>query len=155
MRISRTVWTWRALAAIGLVAVTGCTNWGPLTSTYNGQVRVSATGLASKNNSGGQNVINLTDPDKDGNPVYAHTDWFIFGPEPNCQLTGGSCAPDFHQVGQSKTPEIQNTSAQYTHTYDDLDRAGSQLRIVSLACAQMGWPVPDSCSNDAILTFNY
>lgn len=54
--------------------------WGALSSTYNNQVRVSGYGQAYIGG-GGSNITTdyvLTDPAKDGNTVYAQTDYQFF-----------------------------------------------------------------------------
>jgi hypothetical protein len=46
---------------------------------------------------------------------------------------------------------VTKTSRLQVTLRSDADRA----RGVSKVCAQMGWPVPDSCSDSAFATFSY
>lgn len=37
----------------------------------------------------------------------------------------------------------------------DLDGDASRVRANPQVCAQMGWPVPDSCTSGGVPTFDY
>jgi hypothetical protein len=115
---------------------------------------VRASGTASLENS--QRVVNsirLEDPMSDGNNVYASTRVYFYRAEKFCVDT--PCPVKWHLETVIKTPEIANRVQTFTHKRAlrvDADR----VRLRVQACAQMGFPVPDSCSNEpAIATFSY
>jgi hypothetical protein len=53
------------------------------------------------------------------------------------------------------TKEYANTTVTVYLTVTSFDPVATQVRGVHYACAQMGFPIPDSCSNGAIVTLNY
>ena len=143
------------LASAMTLALTACnpsTKWGPITSYYDGQMRVSASGTASVlPTSQVQNNIVLSDTRQDGNSVYATTYWWF--DSYHCDADG-NCSTTYHQEGSAHTPEIHDSTGHYTYSRS-LDVGAAHARVATTACAQMGWPVPDSCSGAAIVTFAY
>jgi hypothetical protein len=142
------------LAAAGaLVALlTGCQltpqQWGPITSSYKDRVRVEGEGTFF-NDSGADAVNRMTIKDRadDGNNVYGKTSFMVW-------KYNSVQGRDTWVLDQAKsTGEIRNQSKTVS-LRTSLDQTGSRYRGVSQACAQMGWPVPDSCST-AVPTFNY
>jgi hypothetical protein len=137
------------LASCDVAAV----DWGPVTSTYDGRERVRGHGTFA--NEGYRRAVNRStfrdSMPNDGNTVYVRTSirWWKYRPV--------STNPRWDWVnGTSKTtPEISSGSYQ-THAVGwDLDPDGSKARAEPKVCAQMGWPVPDSCGNGGVPTFDY
>lgn len=139
--------------AIGLLAV--CTpamavSWGPNSSSYNGTRRVTGSGnFYNAGNTYARSKMVITDGRNDGNTVYGRT---VFS------FHGYQCKPDcltkwWTDVSKS-TPEFSNTTRTYW-----IDRGlrswGDRARGQVFACAQMGWPVPDSCSPSSYPSFAY
>jgi len=115
-----------AVPAFGPAALAA--GWGPYTSTYNGNTVVDIRGNISMNGTIAKNVITLTDTRNDGNAVYAKGKWW--------KRLGGV----WLFYGHENTGEIENTSSAYTWTKN----GASHQQVIG--CAQMGWPVPDSCT---------
>ncbi|MBX3314833.1 MAG: hypothetical protein KF906_10980 [Actinobacteria bacterium] len=124
-------------------------DWGPISSYYNGNRVVRASGTSSLvNSTTARNEILLEDSRADGNNVYATTNFYFWSPD-----SYGTWGWRNHT--RSTTSEISNRTATFTHSRA-LISAGSRVRMVSGACAQMGWPVPDSCADESgFVTFDY
>ena len=124
-------------------------DWGPISSYYNGNRVVRASGTSSPvNSTTARNEILLEDSRADGNNVYATTNFYFWSPD-----SYGTWGWRNHT--RSTTSEISNRTATFTHSRA-LISAGSRVRMVSGACAQMGWPVPDSCADESgFVTFDY
>lgn len=119
--------------------------WGILDSYYNGTKRVQAKGDWIKHaGTYARNDIILADPANDGNNVLVNTSfkWRKDG----AWAAGGSLA--------TKEYDFFSTPVA-TWVQKPLDGEASKARAVIKACAQMGWPVPDSCSDAAVVTFSY
>jgi hypothetical protein len=130
-------------------------SWGPVSSTYKNIVRVKAEGSFSKSggSTGAQSYFVLTDPVKDGNNVYGkvQTQFYVIG----CTTAGASwCTENWKNT---KEYSRSNTTTTWkTHlTQTNFRRDASQVRAIHIACAQMGFPVPDSCSDGAYVTITY
>lgn len=95
----------------------------------------------------GDNRIRVQDRRNDGNAVYGRTDFQFF------RLCGTATADTWCQETRYSTPETSSVVEVYLRRplREDADKA----RGVSRACAQLGFPVPDACSNGAIVTFSY
>ncbi|WKZ83131.1 MAG: hypothetical protein QY307_02455 [Acidimicrobiia bacterium] len=122
-------------AALALLLGAGpaaATAWGPIDSWYNGHRVVKAWGDAGHGSTSWNNFY-LQDPINDGNTVYAKTRFY------------SSWYP-YSLLYQRTTPEIENTTRYFSHT-----APGSYYTIKTIACAEMGWPVPDSCSSWVII----
>jgi hypothetical protein len=122
--------------------------WGPLTSVYKGVVRVSGSG--DFYNGGGIQVTTkyvISDRANDGNSVYGKTAYSFYR---LCEDGTTRWCPD----KSISTIQISNrTGTLYTSRplKGDAEKARGQVQV----CAQMGWPVPDSCSAAAIVTISY
>ena len=125
----------------------GCDAWGPLTSTYNGNTVVRASGYTNKTSQGVSDTFELQDPINDGNSVYGSARYLFWE-------AGTDGVYRWYTEAQDATPEISNRKATFTESAG-LRTDSSRIRILSYACAQMGWPVPDSCSDAAIVSYNY
>ena len=119
---------------------------GPLESWYDNQLRVEAT--AETWIEGGSHVnvdVWLHDPINDGNTVYARV-----------RVYHDACTSDAQWclVGSRQVGEINNIE-QWSHlSFEIPDHFATKFRVVVDACAQMGWPVPDSClTGSATLPF--
>ena len=141
----------RRSLVIVAVAVTmlasGCDAWGPLTSTYNGNTVVRASGYTNKTAQGVSDTFELQDPINDGNSVYGSARYLFWE-------AGTDGVYRWYTEAQDATQEISNRKATFTESAG-LRTDSSRIRILSYACAQMGWPVPDSCSDAAIVSYNY
>ncbi len=123
-------------------------DWGPVSSYYDGTPRVRGSGTFY--NDGYQDAANrmrITDPADDGNTVYGRTTFYVWK---CCDVHGG---PTWKQDQSKTTPEWRNSTRTYT-LRTSLDAVGSRYRADAEPCAQMGWPVPDSCES-AFPTFDY
>lgn len=146
-------------SAFGLTAEAGAAGWGPRTSSYNGQVRVEGGGTLERRDGGSWSRVRVKDRmPNDGNDVYGYTEWFriqercsSFGVQ--LAIVGSSssqCRIDAKRHARLSTPEITGE-----RTYEKLanwcDQDGKHcadygLKVVAGACAQMGFPIPDSCT---------
>lgn len=128
----------------------GSQNWGPLNSFYKHKERVSGSGSVHIDGSTYiRTDYTLVDPLADGNTVYGRVTYYYWK---ICSVT--DTAPSWCVGSTYSTDEISNTTSQFT-LQDTLDTKASQVRAEIEVCAQMGWPVPDSCSNTAIITMSY
>ena len=126
-------------------------HWGPLSSSYKGKVRVQGEGDFYKYQGAyARSTMKITDKSNDGNNVYGKTQFQFY------RVTTGSSSPSWIVSATKSTPEhagagVARTTSLQVGLRGDADRA----RGVTQACAQMGWPVPDSCSDSAYTTFSY
>lgn len=138
------------VAAVALTVsmlTTGCQPWGPLTSRYKGHTVVSATGYTNKNAQNVSDTFNLVDPINDGNSVYGKVDYLFWE-------RGIDGVYRWTLEAHDSTPEISNRKATFTESAG-LHAESARVRLISYACAQMGFPVPDSCSGPAIVSYDY
>jgi hypothetical protein len=95
----------------------------------------------------------LTDPLSDGNNVYGRADTHFY--RPGCISEGSSWCME----NRKNTREYARSASQSTWTIylsvTSFRPDSSQVRGIHTACAQMGFPVPDSCSNGAYVTLSY
>ena len=61
---------------------------------------------------------------------------------------------NFDRVKQGPEYSYFNTPVTF-YMFNSLHVTGDRARAAIHTCAQMGWPVPDQCSPDAIATFDY
>ncbi len=130
-----------------LTAPSFAQSWGPRTSTYRGIVRVEARGNFTNEAGTAHSLMTVTDRSYDKNSVYGYTSFFSYG-----QKVDGKT--DWVHQGILSTPEVENTTIRkilrrtmpWNHT---------KMRGEMAGCAQMGWPVPDSCTEPALLTIDY
>jgi hypothetical protein len=140
------------LGGLTVLFATGCEitpqNWGPVTSSYDGRVRVRGHGvLYNDSNVDAANRMVITDPIDDGNEVYGQTTFNVYK---------WSVVADrmTWQVDEHKETGQWSLGTRTRTVRTSLDRNGERYRAESEPCAQMGWPVPDSCSS-AFPTFGY
>ena len=123
--------------------------WGTKVSYYDGELRVTGKGVFYNDvNARAASYMDIDDPNDDGNAVYGVTDFMFWKYDSVCKCN----------VWKSKvrptTSEWQNRRDQQT-LKTGLDGAASRARGVINVCAQMGWPIPNSCSSESYPTFDY
>ena len=125
--------------------------WGPVSSSYDGQTRVRGSGVWV-NDSSVQAVNRISYRDTaplDGNTVYVKTQvrWWTYNPSQDAVTWLGGTT--------KSTPETSSSSYIERSVAWSLNADGSRARAEPEVCAQMGWPVPDSCASGGVPTFNY
>jgi hypothetical protein len=140
-----------ALAATSL-------SWGPLASYYKSQQRSYSYGTFFDDRATYATVkVYLNDPSNDGNNAYTDADEYFYEPNAlSCGSSGlgaGTCWV-FDRRKQSAEYSYANTPVTF-YLYNSLHAFGDRARASIHTCAQMGWPVPDQCSPDAIVTIDY
>lgn len=136
--------------AVGLLgSPASAVKWSSLSSTYNGNVVVSGSGDFYKSGSGttANDKITVTDRLRDGNTVHGTTTFQYW-------YSSQGQGPTWHDEHTKSTPAYSNTTATYINS-EKLSTLSDKARGLSMVCAQMGWPVPDSCSDTAFSTFSY
>ena len=135
-----------AAAGIARAATSTSVTWGPVYAYYKNIVR--AMGAGSTSISGDRtsvlNAFYLDDRADDGNNVYGHTTFsFLIGNY-------------FYDDVTRSTGEYSYWTTPVTRTLTDRLRTDARaVRAASKVCVQLGWPVPDSCSPQAITTLGY
>lgn len=162
------------LAVVMMFGVAGCAaagagtsssvtriTWPRATSSYNNIVRVSTNGYHERTDAGPRALLNIFDESNDGNTVYAYATftqlrsictnggvnvWIVSAGSSTCDLTEDSIHAEAYT-----SAEISNTSATWAHTKNWCDQNGGNcwfgsIKVQSGACAQMGFPIPDSCT---------
>jgi hypothetical protein len=137
---------------LGLSFPAMAVGWGPTSSYYKGIRRVTGYGSFYKlNNAVARDRITVRDDRNDGNAVYGRATFSFY--EYHCDYVD-RCASQWVVSARKGTPELSNRTSTF-----NLDRylsgTGSRARVSTFACAQMGWPVPDSCAPSSYPTFNY
>lgn len=126
--------------------------WGPNSTYYDGSKRATGWGdFYNSLNTYAKNKMTVRDDRNDGNNVYGKTEFFFYYYK--CTATG-SCSTDWNSSGTRSTGEWANTTKTVTVSMP-LYSTGTKARGKSFACAQMGWPVPDSCAAAAYPSFDY
>jgi hypothetical protein len=133
-------------------------SWGPRTSSYNGSVVVRGSGTLTRLDGGSKSVAYAADTLNDGNTVYAKTTWRKLTEVCSSLSIGGifsvgssSCSTTSDTAFSSKTsPEISSGYIMMNYTQSWCDSNGSNcanngLKAIATSCAQMAFPVPDSC----------
>jgi hypothetical protein len=139
-----------AISAVGFWAaapVVQGASWGPVTSKYDGKIRVEGSG--NHYNDRGVNAANkmtIRDRMNDGNNVYGSTVFYFWVQNTSGQMVWGN-----QRV--KSTGEVANTTITRT-LYTSLNSTSEKSRAVSKACAQMSWPVPNSCGQ-AVTSWSY
>ena len=139
-----------ALSAAGFLVASPAVqavSWGPVTSSYDGKVRVEGSG--SHYNDRGVNAANrmtIRDRANDGNNVYGSTVFYFWVESSSGLMVWGDAR-------HKNTGEVANTTITRTLT-TSLNGTSEKSRAVSKACAQMSWPVPDSCGQ-AVTSWSY
>jgi len=145
----------RVLTILGVAAILSLTQqavfavvWGPVTSTYNGSVVVSGTGdFYNYGNVYAKNKMVVVDTKDDGDAVYGCTTFYYWEPD-------GFGTYRWIVDSTKSTPEHQNATKTY-YLSDNLHALATSARGASKVCAQLGFPVPDSCSPSAYPSFSY
>lgn len=145
-----------SIAALGIAAVIGlaaagsasAVNWGPISSVYNGSTVVSGRGTFT--NAGIANAVTsltITDSKNDGNNVYGNVAFYLWDRPP------AGTTWDWQWMAGKSTPEFANTTQTHSLSFE-LRATATKARGNVSVCAQMGFPVPNSCTS-AYPTFNY
>ena len=80
--------------------------------------------------------------------MYGVTDFYFWLYDSGC-----SCS-QYQQRGRKSTDEWENSTHSQTLKLA-FDPQSNSVRGASFVCAQMGWPIPNSCSSAAYPTFSY
>lgn len=136
------------IAVSGLSTAANAATWAEKTASYNGSVVVRGSG--SFDNSAGTAVstTKTTDAKSDGNTVHSTTRFLE-------QTRNASGQLSWTGITTKSTPAIQNKTATQTVKQTYSATGLGQMRGAIKSCAQMGWPVPDACTTEAILTVSY
>lgn len=137
------------LLGIGVPAM--AVAWGPTSSSYKGTRRVTGWGdFYNAGNTYARSKMVTRDDRNDGNAVYGTTEFSFYG----YRCVSGECTTRWFSAGVRSTPEFSNSTRTYW-----LDKGlyglGDKARGQTFACAQMGWPVPDSCAPASYPSFTY
>ena len=140
---------------VGLLASPAlAVGWGPGNAYYNGIRRATGYGdLSNDRNAYAANKITYRDTYADGNTVYATVTWAYYEYSQTCGTQGGVC---WVYDSVDSTPEIG--TAQGTTTVwerDNLHGDADKVRGGSKVCVQLGFPVPDRCSETFYPSFSY
>src|SRR5262249_14172168 len=148
-----------ATLAFGFSTAASAAGWGPRTSTYDGKIRVEGGGTLTR--LAGGSYSNLRAKDRmpgDGNNVYAYTSWYrikekcgsfgvnlwiLSGSGSSCKITDSGMT---HWSTPETTGEVIRHRTQGWCDQDGGNCASYGYKAVAAACAQMGWPVPNSCT---------
>jgi hypothetical protein len=147
------------LAAATPALAVSSVSWGPLASYYKNQQRSYSSGTFFDDRATYATVkVYLNDPSNDGNNAYTDADEYFY--EPDLIDCGADSAGHpltcwaFDRKKQSAEYSYSNTPVTF-YLYNSLHAKGDRARAAIHTCAQMGWPVPDQCSPDAIATIDY
>lgn len=152
-----------ALTAVSLALLMGgsqlalADSWGPKTSTYNGNVVVEGYGTITRYAQYSRSGVTAKDRRSDGNTVYGQSRWqrldercTSFGISKIIEGTVTSCDEQLTTVKTYTTREttslVYGSFNQYWCDQNGDNCANNGLKVRAYACAQMGWPVPDSCT---------
>ncbi|ASR56217.1 hypothetical protein ACT17Q_14975 [Cellulomonas sp. CW35] len=139
--------------AFGGAANAATQTWGPRTKTWDGAVRVEASGSFWNNAGTANSKVTTKDRKADGNDVHGATNFYI----KKIDKTNGTTFWTFFAVKSGDDVSNTTITDRFIKTYpawaSDYDT--DQMRIGAFSCAQMGWPVPDQCTSEAILTTSY
>ncbi len=147
-----------ATGLAGGVAYAQGVDWGPLTASYNGQARSSALGFFYiATGTQVTNKVQLKDLMNDGNNVYSNTSFYFYGQNTSCGTDGsGNTLTCWWYDTKKSTGEFSGVGPTWTlYLSDSLKVQSSQARGSITDCVQLGWPVPDHCSANAITTLSY
>lgn len=143
------------LAAVAAILLTSCDQssvaWGPVDSSYGGITRVRASGTwVNESSRSAVNRITYRDTaPNDGNTVYVHTlvRWWKYNRSAD--------RVDWVNGSSKSTPETSSSTYIDRSVSWSLDSQASRARAVPNVCAQMGFPIPDSCTGGGVPTFDY
>jgi hypothetical protein len=138
-----------ALVGVSPAAAADSPDFGPLTSFYKGKQRVEGSGQVVLDRATYlKATVRLTDPLPDGNTVYAQVRFQFW------EKCGAEAEPSWCGSRVESTKEIRNTTEDFEFR-TTLHTGSSKVRALITVCAQMGWPVADSCSDTAFKTYDY
>ena len=82
---------------------------------------------------------------------------YFYEPGPDCGIGSDGHYLTCWSLDRTKQgPEYNYFNTPVTfYMYNSLHVTASAARAAIHTCAQMGWPVPDQCSPNAIATFDY
>jgi hypothetical protein len=136
----------------------GSVTWGPLTSYYKNQQRSYSQGVFFVDRSVYATVhVYLNDPSNDGNNAYTDASEYFYERALSCGVDGQGqwlACWNYDRLKQSKEYNYFNTPITF-YLYNSLHPLADRARAVIHTCAQMGWPVPDQCSPNAVATVDY
>ena len=119
-------------------------SWATVSVSWNGQTRASAYGSTYKSGSTARNDFRLNDRADDFNSSYGRSEFLFYS---NGTYTShGTLSTG--EYTYSETPKTIPLSK-------PLVEAATKARTSSKVCVQLGFPVPDSCSNTSLATFSY
>ena len=133
-------------------------SWGPLASYYNSQQRSYSSGTFYDDRATYATVrAYLNDPSNDGNNAYTDAVEYFYEADSSCGLdSGGHYLTCWAYDRTKQGPEYSYFNTPVTfYMYNSLHAAADRARASIHTCAQMGWPVPDQCSPNAIATIDY
>ena len=145
------------VAATPAMATTSV-SWGPLASYYKNQQRSYSYGTFYDDRATYATVkAYLNDPSNDGNNAYTDAEEYFYEQSIDCGIDSSgyylTCWA-FDRTKQGPEYNYFNTPVTFS-VHSSLHLTGMRARAAIHTCAQMGWPVPDQCSPDAIATFDY
>lgn len=133
-------------------------SWGPLASYYKSQQRSSSYGTFFDDRATYATVkVWLNDTSNDRNNVYTDADEYFYEPDAivcGSSGVGANTCWVFDRTKQSPEYSWSNTPVTF-FMYNSLHPLGDRARASIHTCVQLGWPVPDSCSPNAIATIDY
>lgn len=137
---------------VALAAPAMAVSWGPNSTYYKGIKRATGSGsFTNVSNTYARNRMTVQDNSNDGNTVYGVSITSFYQWECN---VAGQCGTIWTSSRRASTPEFSNATRSFTLDRT-LSQTGSRARAQTFACAQMGWPVPDSCATASYPTFSY
>ncbi len=146
------------LAVATPALATTSVSWGPLAAYYKNQQRSYSYGTFYVDRATYATVrAYLNDPSNDGNNAYTDAREYFYEPNAQCGTDGAgnplTCWA-YDRLKQGPEYSYSNTPVTF-YMYNSLHPQGDRARAAIHTCAQMGWPVPDQCSPDAIATVDY
>jgi len=127
--------------ALAFPAVASAASWGPISSYYNGSKVVSGSGDFTGGTRVASGTITVTDSKNDGNAVYGKTRFEYK------YYNTAQAAYVWTNWYTLSIAEFSNTTKTASSGSRDSQGPGLGTRGRSQVCAQMGWPVPDSCAS--------
>jgi hypothetical protein len=116
-------------------------SWGSVTSSYDGKNRSTAYGnFYNSGNIYAKNKVLSKDLAADGNTIYTEGHWYY---------------NDGVESWPHNTPEHSHAYYVTNYVQHNLRGSASQVRGGTRACVQLGWPVSDRCSAEALPSFSY
>jgi len=141
------------LVAATVVAASACEApraWGPNASFYNSNKVVEGWGEYYNDRATyARSRMTVADSLNDGNTVYGKTGFYFF------ETTSTSPMNAVWSHSRTKSTGEWANQVRTVDLFESLHAQAAKSRGQMQACAQMGWPVPDSCAPTALITFDY